>query len=69
MILSTSVVSQKQLKYKSIYCRFKGAWGSLFSPATQKTPEPVTDPIVSNVQRTGTKNASRCGDIVRGAAS
>ena len=43
--------------------------GVSFQFHTQKTPEPVTAPMVDNVQRTGTKNASRCGDIVRGAAS
>ena len=47
----------------------KGAWGSLFSSATQKAPKPVTAPKEDNVRRTGTKNDRRCGGIVRGAAS
>ena len=46
-----------------------GAWGSLFSSTTQKTPEPVTATKADNTRWTGTKNARRCGDIARGAAS
>ena len=47
----------------------RGAWGSLFSSTTQKTPEPVTAPKEDNAWWTGTRNARRCGYIVRGAAS
>jgi hypothetical protein len=50
----------------------KGARGSLFISATQKTPEPVTAPKADNARWTGppqyrrisTKNARRCGDVV-----
>ena len=47
----------------------RGALGSLFSSATQKTTKPVTAPKADNALWTGTRNARRCGDIVRGAAS
>jgi len=43
--------------------------GVSFQFHTQKTPKPVTAPKVDKVQRTGTRNARRCGDIARGAAS
>jgi hypothetical protein len=42
------------LNNKYLLRRFKGAWGSLFSFTTQKTPKPVTAPNVKNPdQRSG----------------
>jgi hypothetical protein len=49
--------------------QIQGGMGVSFQFHTQKTPKPFTAPKEDNVRWTGTKNARRCGDIVRGAAS